>query len=225
VAIIEGVDTLRPRRIAVVLAMVVVVVATAAVALASFKSRSDSTSRATPSDIAAPSHDIAGTIHLTRDHGPLLLGAPMTLAEAEQQAGSHLPRPNSDLANDSTIRRVFYEKRSHDKRDGYIVAIDYQSGLIVYVHPVSYDGAAFDDPATQYKGMADGLNDALGTSIASLGTVLGRPALFIEPSPPDGVASVDVVLADGFRVQLIAEYASTMTLAALQEAANSIGEP
>jgi hypothetical protein len=79
------------------------------------------------------------------------------------------------MANDSTVRNVFYEKRSTDEGpESYIVAIDYEVGLVVYVHPASYDGDIFKDPGAAYTRTADGLNAAVETPIAIVDTVLAR---------------------------------------------------
>jgi hypothetical protein len=126
------------------------------------------------------------------------------------------------MANDSTVRKVFYEKRStEDGSESYIVAIDYEAGLVAYVHPASYDGDIFKDPGAAYARTADGLNAAVETPIASVDTVLAAPALVIERSA-SGVASVDVVLSSGFRVQLIAEYAPDMDVSTVKEIAESV---
>jgi hypothetical protein len=150
-----------------------------------------------------------GSFEFPREHGPLLAGEPVTITEAEGKAVVHLSRPNSALASDATIRNVFYEERMNDEGEAsYIVAIDYESGLIVYVHPASFDGPSFNDPEEQYREAAEGLNKALG-SIATVSTVRGVSALVIERAP-GGVASVDLVLPGGQRVQLIATYAPDM---------------
>jgi hypothetical protein len=84
------------------------------------------------------------------------MGESVSLTEAESIAGVHLSRPDSPRANDSTVRSVFYEKRSTDEGPAsYIVAIDYEAGLIVYVHPASYDGDIFKDPGAAYERSAD----------------------------------------------------------------------
>jgi hypothetical protein len=175
-----------------------------------------------PPSHSAISGSPAGVIQLSRKHGPLLAGGPVTLAEAEALAAEHLSRPQSTLANDSTILNVYYEKRSDDEGNAsYIVAIDYESGLVVFIHPVSYDGAPFQDPAAQYGQMAGDLNAALRSSIASVVTIQGVPALAIQAAP-GGVASVDLVLSNGLRVQLIAEYDPKMDLASVEDAANTL---
>jgi len=163
----------------------------------------------------------AGALQLPRQHGPLLLGAPVTLEGAESLAGGHLPRPNTPVANDSSVRGVFYEQERFDdgRPPSYQIALDYDAGVIVFVHPAADD--SFDDPATEYAQMANGLNKSIGSSIASVKTIQGLPALVIQHSGT-GVSSVDFVLPSGLRVQLIAVYAPTMDVATVEAIAQSI---
>jgi hypothetical protein len=168
------------------------------------------------------SNSPAGSFEFSRDHGPLLGGQPVSILDAEALAGTHIPRPNSSLAGDSSIRGVFFEKVQNDEGvESWMVALDYASGLIVYVHPVAYEGKSFSDPATEYAQMAQGLNASLG-SIASVATVLDGPALIIQRAP-GGVPSVDLVSTDGFRIQLIADYAPDMDASVIVEIAGTIG--
>lgn len=145
-------------------------------------------------------------IRFTRDHGPFGHGQKVALAEAEAMVSYPLLRPEHPVANDDSIRAVFVEVVADDGSGevGERVAIDYESGLVVYIEPID-QLYGFEDPGHQYAEMADGLGP--NASVEIIGSV---PALVVAPQEggdeAGSVASVDLTL-DGVRVMLLTKYA------------------
>ena len=154
---------------------------------------------------------------LSRDEGPLLYGTKMGLAEAADQMGGSLLRPNHELASDASIRNVYVETATDDETGvaWSQAALDYVSGVVLTIWPVEFRGSGFaEDAEQQYAEMAKVIG-----SRAQVQTIQGVPALVIEAgSGPDQPAAVDIVLGD-MRAQLIAAYSplSAADLVAIAE--------
>ena len=83
---------------------------------------------------------------LSRDEGPLLYGTKMGLAEAADQMGGSLLRPNHELASDASIRNVYVETATDDETGvaWSQAALDYVSGVVLTIWPVEFRGSGFE---------------------------------------------------------------------------------
>jgi hypothetical protein len=115
---------------------------------------------------------------------------------------------NDRLANAESIRGVYASTLSGDpeevtacgRSDHALVAIDYESGLVVTYDLVQGTGCPFDaDPVDVYK------SELTDNPDATVGDVNGFPAMFF-PSDSSGDASVSFV-AGGVKIDLYAAYA------------------
>jgi hypothetical protein len=164
----------------------------------------------------------AGGITFPRDHGPFLNGSELTITRAEALFGRHIIRPSHGLANDASLRHVFFERIPGDpnespmplRADVVQVALDYQSGVLITVELVSGTQSLFDlDPASQYQLMVPDTPGAQTT------TVHGAPAMTI-PRDSSGPGVVDVTM-QGERVVIGGDY-SPFEVSTLLEIAQTL---
>lgn len=109
--------------------------------------------------------------------------------------------PAHSLANDATVKAVFVNRALNEDGSPFDkVAIDYQSGILLYLEQVSGDLAL--DPA---KELAE--DAAAFPSDAMVKEVHGVPALVVEPQSEDGSMAVVILVLNDLRVVVYAKFA------------------
>jgi hypothetical protein len=129
----------KKRRVALVSAVTLALVTTAAFGTSSFLRHRDAPSLASGASSRSQGEWLHGLLLPDMASGaPYPDARTESLEEAEKELSFPFVRPHSDLANDGTAVRIWVS----DAQGGE-AAIDYESGIRVYVNQVTFDPESF----------------------------------------------------------------------------------